>query len=226
MKNTIIICTVLSFLFCSKNAIFAQKDSISNSKTAFGIALGYLNGKYKVKTTNWVANGLVDTFSGVSQKSQGFFLAVHGQYYLTPTLSIRMQPGFSFDDIQLFFARKDGKSKSAFKENVYATIPIDIEYTFLKPKYKPTIVAGMRYSRNIQEATRGNIALFANNIGFEMGAGINYNFKKFTVRPEILYYFSPFNSLQSENIFAPFKTISTLNRNYFDFRVNFFKKTA
>jgi hypothetical protein len=226
MKNTIFLCTLLSILGFTKNPIYAQKDSIFNSKTAYGISLGYLQGKYKVKTTNWVANGLADTFSGVSQKSQGFFLAIHAQYCFNEKFSIRVQPGFAFDDIQLNFARKDGKSKVAFKENVYFNLPIDIEYTFTKPKNQPIIIAGMRYSRNIQEATRGNLTFFANNIGFETGVGINVGFKKFTARPEILYYFSPFNTLQSENIYAPFKSISTLNRNYLDFRINFFRKTA
>ncbi len=60
MKNTIFVYTLLSTLLCSKNTVIAQKDSIPRKKKAFGIAFGYLQGKYKVKTTNWVANGLAD----------------------------------------------------------------------------------------------------------------------------------------------------------------------
>ena len=66
--------------------------------------------------------------------------------------------------------------------------------------------------------------LFPDNLGFNIGTGINITRKIFTMRPEVVYYFSPFNILESENLYAPFKAIHLIQRNYIEFRLNVFKK--
>ncbi len=231
MKKNKPLLTFVALACFFNTLIVAQTDTLLKEKTTFGVAFAYTQGYYKIKKANWEANGLGDTLSGLSQKSQGFSLAIQLNFPISSKLAVRVKSGFSFDDLTMIFFRKDGKNRLVVADNIYLDIPVDLVYTFTEGKIKPSLIFGLRYLRSIENSVgtrfyKKNMALFSNDFGFYIGTGINKTLRKFTIRPEVAYYFSPFNILQSENLFYPFKAISSINRNYFDLRINVFRKTT
>jgi hypothetical protein len=229
MKNTKVLHALVASFLSLTNLIYAQTDTIPNEEVIFGVKIGYVQGLYKVKKSNWAENGLGDTLREVTSKSQGFSLAFQARYTINSRLSIRIQPGVSFDNLDLNFFRQDGNIKVFSQDNVYIDMPLDLIFNLTKGRAKTSAIFGVKYTKNtqardIQRFSSRGLSLFANNFGLNIGAGIDFDLENFVYRPEIVFYFSPFNTLKSETLYAPFKTISTINRNYIDFTLNIFIK--
>ena len=140
MNNNTLFYLFIGITFLSNDLIFAQNDSVPDSKITIGGRIGYLKGHYRVKKANWTDNGLGDTLSGVAVKSQGFSAAFHLGYNINSRFSLQMQLGTALDDLILTFFRKDGKNRVSIKDNVYVQIPIDVVYTFTEMKIKPSLL--------------------------------------------------------------------------------------
>jgi hypothetical protein len=228
MNNFKILPLLLSLILFTNRFTFAQTDSIPIKKFTFGVAGGYIQGAYKIKKANWEASGLADTLSGISNKSNGSSLALQLNYNINTRLALRAQAGFYFDAIKITFLREDGKNKIYSFENLSLSLPIDLVYTFQNVKSKPAVLLGMRYMKEIQSPIKYRqsaryMSLLPHDLGFEVGGNLTINRRKFILKPEISYYFSPFNILKFENLYMPFKAIRAINRNFIDFRLSFLR---
>ena len=225
MNNYKFLCLFIGSICFFKTLAVSQTDSMPIKKFTFGVTGGYIQGAYKIKNANWDANGLADTLSGISNKSNGFSVALQLNYFINSRLTLRTQAEILFDEIKFTFFRKDGNSKIHSIQNAYLGIPIDLVYAFPKVKSQPSVLLGIRYMKDIQSGLRLRpfaryMSLFSNDLGFEVGGNLAIKRRNFILRPEISYYFSPFNILKFENLYMPFKAIRSINRNFIDFKVS------
>jgi hypothetical protein len=216
-----------SILLFLSSSLIAQKDS--TLWYSWGMSFGIINPKIKFETTEWVKNGLSDTLKSVSnytQNNYGISAGVQVNLHINHSWVLRLSPEMVIHDMGFIFIRQDSKQRIFGTEVVNFEIPFHFVYTVPQKKYSPTIFFGGRYciNRNVrpQVVTKTRFDKSPNSEGLDGGIGCNIRIASFTIRPEIMYFFSTKNILQSENIYTPFKTFSKISRNYMSVKLLFF----
>jgi hypothetical protein len=180
-----------------------------------GVAAQRLN----LKTYDNKPNLTVPT---IQKQGTGFDLLVMARYKFNNNLSLRVMPGFLFQDMVLMYKSPD-ELHIEKRDFVEANLPIHIVYNWqMNTRFVPSFIAGANVAYNTHAgAAMNRMAINRTNFGVDVGLGSEVKFPKFTCRPELIYTFGNSNLSVPSNI--PYNAIiRSLTRDRVTFRLIFF----
>jgi Outer membrane protein beta-barrel domain len=200
--------------------LFSAVNAYSQDLTRldFGISMGIATQRLNLKTYD-KPNLPIPT---IQKHGNGFDLLVMARYRFNKNLSLRVMPGFLFQDLKLLYKSADEIhiEKRGFVE---ATLPIHFVYNWqTKTRFIPSFIAGANVAYNLEAGNEMNrMAINRTNFGVDVGLGGEIKFKKFNCRPELMYTFGNSNLSAPSNI--PYNAIiRSLTRDRVTFRLIFF----
>jgi hypothetical protein len=197
-------------------AINAQAQKLKNLD--FGISMGVSAQRLNLRTFD-KPNLTVPT---ILENGVGFDLFVMARYRFNPNLSLRVMPGFGFQDFQLLYKSTD-ETHIEKRDLVEAMLPIQFNYTWqTKTRIQPTFIAGATVSYNINPGNEKNkMAVNRTDFGVDIGLGGEIGFQRFKCRPELIYTFGN-NNLSAQSAVSYNAIIRSLTRDRITFRLIFF----
>jgi Outer membrane protein beta-barrel domain len=188
-------------------------------RLSFGVSMGVAAQRLNLKTYDNKPNLTVPT---IQKHGTGFDLLVMARYKFNNNLSLRVMPGFLFQDMALLYKSPDEVHVEK-RDFVEATVPIHIVYNWqMNTRFVPSFIAGANVGYNINAGnTMNKMAINRTNFGVDVGLGSEFKFQKFNCRPELIYTFGNSNLSVPSNI--PYNAIiRSLTRDRVTFRLIFF----
>lgn len=193
---------ILFFLLttASSNAqlfnIFSGDDVINNpnfdmQRWSWGYFLGFNTYDFDFDYKNYVASPLLGKDFSVD-RTIGFNVGLIGNLRLSDHLDLRLEPGVSFNRINLQFFKADSKS---FREvnSTYVHVPLLLKFSTTRiNNFKPFVVGGVSTSINLSSNENnpddnmdGQFRMVTNTYYYEMGFGIDLYLYYFKFTPSI-----------------------------------------
>jgi hypothetical protein len=184
----------------------------------YGISIGVSAQRLNLKTYD---NPNL-TMPTIQKHGNGFDLMIMARYRFNKSLSLRVMPGVSFQEMQLLYKSTD-ETHLEKREFVETVLPIHIVYNWqTKTRFVPSFIAGANVAYNINPGSKTNkMAINRTNFGVDVGLGGEVKFTKFSCRPELIYTFGNSNMSATTNITYN-AIIRSLTRDCVTFRLIFF----
>jgi hypothetical protein len=204
---------LLFLLLFSASTAFTQ----SLKRLDFGISMGYAIQRMNLKTYD----NTPFTVPTIQKHGVGFDLSVMARYRFNKNLSVRVLPGFVFQEFELLYKSPD-ESHIEKRDLVEATLPVHLTYTWQTGgRVLPSFIAGANMSYNINGGDDKNrMAVNHKSMGVDIGLGGEVKFKKFICRPELIYTFGNTNLVAPSS--SPYnRVIRSLTHDRVTFRLIF-----
>jgi hypothetical protein len=212
---------LIAFLLPLSIVAFGQRSKKNSQKTVqFGVSLGVDYGRFEL--TDWEENGLDAELGSVEvAKGTGFSLGIQSQARLSEVWSVRLQPTLAFSGKLMSYNFQNNTVKQYEHQLMSLDLPLDMQYRFFAKRISPVIIFGGWWRSNLQADRIPEIILAKSEGGINLGFGLDFQKKKFTIRPEFLMSVGLKNSLSKEAVFKDAKALDGIYRDRISLRLNF-----
>ena len=168
----------------------AQKD-VKAFVADFGFLVSSDINYIKSDRSDWNQLGIADEINQIELLQRvGFSLGIFSKIRLSPMVSIVPQAIVSLQSSRIAYdIGADGPRELLVAP---ATLEFPVHLTFTKPgvqKLKPSITFGGRYITDISSEDDAGLQFGQHDFALDLGIGMRWKNKSFTVQPELLYSF-------------------------------------
>ena len=179
-------------LLCASSSLFSQ--------FTFGIQMAYNQANPEIEISDWNALGISDLQEIIALNGPGFGIGILGSYDISKRLSITTQPSLNFTETSLAYNFTSADSEVIKIESVVIQLPLQLEYHLMDKPVHPYLIGGIQWAYDIANNSRtreASLNLESQYWQIQGGLGIDIPIKKwkFNFHPEIVYAFSPTNTL-------------------------------
>ena len=214
---------LLAFFFLFFNSIVNGQDSVSvKSRFSHGVSIGKSRQNYLIDSESSRAAEVTGLKIRRNTDQFAWALAYNLEYRINKKIYLRTQAEFATHKTTLRFQADSGVENSFEIGSFDVGIPLHLLYKVgNKKRFRPFIFFGVK---SIFATKIGNnvqaFNLSSPEFGLDAGAGLELNFKSFSIRQEVAFFNSLTPWLNAEYFFR-YKTIDNMNRDFVSLRLVF-----
>lgn len=211
----------------SQSQIYVDDIKYLNRPFHFGVTMGINNSNFKyVLDTNYMKQYQVLDVQSV--KGPGFSVGIVSDLHLSKKFDFRFIPDLAFAEKDLNFTQRNNDTIANKKtESVYIDFPFLFKYKS-KP-YKDMrmyIISGLKYGVDLQSNADSRkaddqIKVFASDISFDYGLGLEFHLPMVTIAPEVKLSYGLINVLKNDDKLIFSAVLKQLRTRMFMFSVHF-----
>ena len=215
----------LLFIFVVQIAT-AQADLHVPKRSQFGISLGAIYLKPEIKVSDWEALGIVDQISSVTpQSAPGFELGIMYRHQLNNNFAFRMLGVLAFLESSIDYELPNNEKLTQTREMVTIELPVHMVFENTSRRFPLSAIAGFRYSVDVAQEDDTSLVTTnyrKNDLLYDLGAGIAFNFERFKMKPELIVSGGLLNQSDPESVLLTDRVVDELRNNRFTLRVSFY----
>lgn len=202
MKKTFAVIALMFFALPASSQIFTGEDVINNpnfdkQRWSWGYFLGFNTYDFDFDYKNYVASPLYGKDIKVDN-TIGFNVGLVGNLRLNEYLDLRLEPGVSFNRINLSFLPSDPENTFREINSTYVHIPLLLKFSTKRiNNFKPFVVGGVSTSLNLSSNENnpddnydGQFRMKTNTYYYEIGLGIDLYLYYFKFTPSLRAIFA------------------------------------
>lgn len=159
----------------------------------FGILLGFNQSNFAFDESRLMEQGPLQGVTNIdSRLKPGFNIGVLAHKIISNNLTFGFQPTLSFTETTFLIETETTPDLNVKAEEVFVEVPLHFALHLNKTaKVNPSFISGIKYGYDLANNSRtrssGILISRSHVLSFDVGTGVEFKFKQFIMKPELIY---------------------------------------